>query len=113
MQSELVFVQKENLDFYNNTKLQDVYNVELTAYFLTILKNWYLIDIDKEVSKESKEMKMLLENMFSQDYSKLKDASCNSFYDIAVVLSIRLFRISPWLWKHIVGYMRYKVGYRI
>lgn len=109
---ELALANKMNLDYYEENHCEYAYEKQIVGFYLTILKLWYQI-VTEETDLQKKEQYIKqIQQYYADYYDKLKAVTCNSIGDRMVKWSIMIFKKSNWLWKVLVGNIRYGIMYR-
>ena len=109
---ELAKASEMNLIFYKEMNMQEAYANQLVSFFFTILKIWYQASVAEKDRAKGKEFMKKMEEYFSYYYCEIEAWSTETVRDVLVKYCIQLFKVSPKLWKHTVGDVRYKIIYR-
>lgn len=109
---ELALANKMNLDYYEENHCKYAYQKHIIGFYLAILKLWYQI-VTEESDQQKKEYYIKqIRQYYADYYSNLQATTCHSMGERLVKGSIILFGKSNWLWKLIVGNIRYGIMYR-
>ena len=84
----------------------------MIGFYLAILKLWYQIVTQESDQKKKEYYRKQIQQYYDDYYPKLQAISCSSMGERVVKWSIMLFKKSNWLWKLLVGNIRYGIMYR-
>lgn len=109
---ELALANKMNLDYYEENHCEYAYEKHMIGFYLAILKLWYQIVTQESDQKKKEYYRKQIQQYYDDYYPKLQAISCSSMGERVVKWSIMLFKKSNWLWKLLVGNIRYGIMYR-
>lgn len=110
---ELALANKMNLDFYKKNQCVYAYQGHMVGFYLAILKLWYQI-VTQENDEEKKTVYLAqIQEYYAEYYEELKKMHYDTFSEKLIKYSIMLFHKSKFLWKLLVGDIRYGLMYRV